>query len=184
MRLVAVGLVLALAGFAVADSKRKEKPVEYAAVSGDIWKVDLPQGEPKHEPKNIATPAGVIHVHTVRAEVGRDLVVSVTHATYPERFRDLDPRTILDGVRDGFKGKDSKVTETDLPADAIGRGATGREFRVEAGNRNVIRCRAFWVENRLFQVMAAGSKDAVGGPVADHHPEPDRPTACPFRLIG
>ena len=92
---------------------------------------------------------------------------SVSYADYPETFRTVAAKQLLDGVRDGLKGTDGKVVAEDETT--VGSGdskVVGRSIRIEAGN-NAIRVRVFLVENRLYQVMVAGTKAAVDANTAD-----------------
>jgi hypothetical protein len=72
---------------------------------------------------------------------------SVTVADYPAAFAEVPPQTLLDGVRDGLKGKDGKVV-AERPLDGP---LPGWAVRIEAG-QNTIRTRLVLVGSRLFQV--------------------------------
>lgn len=75
---------------------------------------------------------------------------SVTVADYPAAFAEVPADVLLDGVRDGLKGKDGKVREEPL------RGPyPGRAVRIEAGS-NTLRTRLVLVGTRLFQVTVTG----------------------------
>ena len=79
-------------------------------------------------------------------------VFSITVAEYPPAFAEVPAATLLDGVRDGLKGKDGKVT-----AEKPLKGPhPGRAVRIEAG-RNTVRSRLVLVGTRLYQVTVAGS---------------------------
>lgn len=76
---------------------------------------------------------------------------SVTVADYPAAFAEVPADTLLDGVRDGLKGKDGKVR-----AEERMRGPyPGRAVRIEAGS-NTVRTRLVLVGTRLFQVTVTG----------------------------
>ena len=90
---------------------------------------------------------------------------AVTFADYPEAYRDVPAKVILDGVRDGLKGKDGKVEHDDdaaLGPDKV----PGRAVKVVAGSR-VVRARVFLHGTRLYEVMVTGPKDAVATKAAD-----------------
>ena len=92
--------------------------------------------------------------------------VSVTYADYPETFRGLDAKVLLDGARDGVRGPEGlggtvtfdKPHEFDGP-DGAAKFA-GREVVVKA-RKNFIRVRLVLVDLRLYQVMVTGTEDAV-----------------------
>lgn len=76
---------------------------------------------------------------------------SVTVADYPAAFAEVSPQTLLDGVRDGLKGKDGKVKAEE----PLKGPYPGRAVRIEAGS-NTIRTRLVLVGTRLFQVTVVG----------------------------
>jgi hypothetical protein len=120
--------------------------------------------------KELATgPGGVqaVPVTTIRSVGPSKGVYAVSYADYPETFRSVPARNLLDGVRDGLKGTDGKVVKDEETV--LGTGDTkviGREFRIEAG-KNAIRARVFYVGNRLYQVMVTGTMSAVDEKHAD-----------------
>lgn len=119
--------------------------------------------DPKVESSKIATPAGVVPLTTVRSEAGRGLAFGVTVADYPDAVQDLDPKAILDGVRDGLKGPDGKVVSDD--AVKVG-GLPGREITIAAG-KNRVRVRLLLVGSRLYQVLVTGSETLATSKAAD-----------------
>ena len=158
MRPLLLSLLVAAPAFA-------EKPADQPYKSEDgKYSVKFPK-EPAVGTKELATSAGVLKVQTAKCESGRDLVLSVSHTTYPPNFGDVDANKILDGVRDAFKGTDGEVKldraltlgEDKVPA---------RDVKIEAG-KNAVRVRLILVERRLVQVMAVGSKEAIEGKAAE-----------------
>ena len=163
-RAVAPLALLLLATPAYAD---KEPRLEDYQSEAGRFKVRMPVGPRKVDSKELATGKGKqsIAVTTEKVDVPGGAVFAVTYADYPKSFEEVAPKTILDGVRDGLKGTDGKVTrddETTLGTDKI----SGRDLRIEAG-KNVIRARVFLADNRLYQVMVTGGKDAVSTKFAD-----------------
>ena len=117
--------------------------------------------DPSISNKELATAAGVLKVQTAKSEVGRDLMLSVSHTTYPASFGDVDPNKILDGVRDGLKGQDGELKSDKVTA--LGEDKfPAREVRINAG-KNGIRARLVLVDRRLVQALAVGSKDTLDG---------------------
>jgi len=73
-------------------------------------------------------------------------------------------KTVLDGVRDGMKGKDG-VVEEDKEVTLNGT-IPGREIRIKAGKR-VVRARIYLTGTRLYQVMVTGERQPADGKSAD-----------------
>ena len=76
---------------------------------------------------------------------------SVTVADYPAAFAEVPAATLLDGVRDGLKGKDGRIVNEEPMTGPH----PGRAVRIEAG-QNTIRTRLVLVGTRLFQVTVVG----------------------------
>ena len=115
--------------------------------------------EPTISNKELATPAGILKIQTAKSEAGRDLVLSVSHTTYPPSFGEVDPAKILDGVRDGLKGQDGEL-KSDKSSFAGEDKFPTRDIRIDAG-KNGIRARLVLVDRRLVQVLAVGTKEAL-----------------------
>ena len=163
MRLLAAGLMLLVAGRAGA---RPDPIPPYTSEAGR-FRATFP-APPKTETKRVVTPAGSLSITTSSAEAARDVGVylAVTFTDYPEAFQEVAAGKLLDGVRDGLRGLDGKVTR-DTPIAAGPDDPQGRDITVVAGD-NVVRCRAVLVGRRLYQVTAAGKAGAVGSaPVED-----------------
>ena len=121
--------------------------------------------EPTVTNKELATTAGVLKVQTAKCDAGKDVVLSVSHTTYPASFGEVDATKILDGVRDGLKGTDGEV-KVDKPQTLGDDRAQIRDVRIEAG-KNGIRTRLVLVDRRLVQVMAVGKSEALDGKAAE-----------------
>ena len=117
--------------------------------------------EPTISNKELATTAGVLKVQTAKCDAGKDVVLSVSHTTYPANFGDVDATKILDGVRDGLKGSDGEV-KVDKALTLGEDKVPARDVRIEAG-KNGIRTRLILVDRRLLQVMAVGKTEALEG---------------------
>lgn len=163
----AVTAVLVLLAVPVVAAGRDKEPrlEEYTSDAGK-FRVKF-AGKPKVETKELASgPGGVqaIPVTTERCEGPNNTVFAVTFADYPDSFLGVKPKTVLDGVRDGMKGKDGVVKdEKDV---TLGGTVPGREFRIEAGKK-VIRARIFLAGTRLYQVMVTGERQPADGKSAD-----------------
>ena len=163
MRL-ALTLILTLGDLAPLSAKDRNgsKLERYTSEAGQ-FRVLLPDDD-DHEDTTLATAIGPVRVRTVHGDVSRDLELGVSYSDYPEAFASVPEMKLFDGVRAGLKGADGTVdTESDV---VLGDGGPlGREFVVRAG-KNVVRCRAFLVGSRLYQVTATGRADAVDGKTA------------------
>ena len=163
MRL-SLALILALGNLTPVSAKDRDGPKleRYTSEAGQ-FRVLLPDDD-DHEDTTLATPVGPVRVRTVHGNAGRDLELGVSYSDYPEAFASVPKMKLFDGVRTGLKGSDGTVdSETDV---VLGDGGPlGREFVVRAG-KNVVRCRAFLVGSRLYQVTATGRADAVDGKTA------------------
>ena len=115
----------------------------------DTFRVRLP-AEPDIDAKELAVGGGrSVPVSTYKATDPKSgAVFSVSVAEYPPAFTEVPADTLLDGVRDGLKGKDGKVKRED-------RSKGGRTVVIEAG-RNLMHARLLLVGTRLFQVTVAG----------------------------
>lgn len=137
----------------------------YTSAEGKFRVLLLP--DPKITSDKIATSSGAIPFTNVRSDAGRGLSYGVTFADYPDSFQDLDPKTILDGVRDGLKGSDGKVvSDTDVKIGPEGKQLPAREVKITAG-KNTIRVRLLLVGGRLYQVMVAGSESSATSKQSD-----------------
>jgi hypothetical protein len=122
------------------------------------FRVKFPE-RPETDTKELALGAGgqTVTVTTEKADGPNNSVFAVTFADYPESYRNVPIKTVLDGVRDGLKGTDGKVEKDDevfLGDDKV----PGREFRITAGRR-VIHARVYLHGTRLYQVMVTGTKE-------------------------
>jgi hypothetical protein len=95
----------------------------------------------------------------------RDAVLAVTFTDYPADFEFTEEKKLIDGVRDGIKGIDGKVT-VDKDTHITGSKQAGREVQIEAG-KTVIRARIYLVGRRLYQMTVTGTKDSVKNEAAD-----------------
>jgi hypothetical protein len=158
-RSLSVVAVLLLAVPALAQ--RNPLPERHESEDGK-FRVNLPRRAAKPETKKLPLGNGqIIPVVTERAESSSGAVFAVTYSDYPEAYRLVATKTILDGVRDGLKGTDGKVTRDEEVF--VGDGpdkVAGREYRVEAGTK-VVHTRVFLRGSRLYQVMVTGTKDSV-----------------------
>lgn len=154
--LVAVAVLVAVAP---AYAQRSVRLNQHESEAGK-FRVKLPE-KPESDTKELALGTGgqTVPVTTERADGPNGTVFAVTFADYPESYRKVPAKTVLDGVRDGLKGTDGKIEKDDEVF--LGDGPdklAGREFRVVAGRR-VVHARVFLNGTRLYQVMVTGTKE-------------------------
>lgn len=153
-------VVVALLAAAVpAAAQRSGRLKEHKSEAGR-FRATFPE-RPKSDTKELALGSSgqTVPVTTERADGPNGTVFAVTFADYPESYRTVQARTVLDGVRDGLKGTDGRIEKDDEVF--LGDGPdmlAGREFRITAG-RKVVHARVFLHGTRLYQVMATGTKD-------------------------
>jgi hypothetical protein len=145
--------VLALALLAAPLHAGDPLPVR---VQADTYRARFPD-DPEEESKKLAVGAGqsVPVVGRRATDPKSGAVFAVTVADYPPAFAEVPAEKLLDGVRDGLKGKDGKVKaeeERTLGPEKH----PGRAVRIEAG-KNTVRARLFLVGTRLYQVTVAGA---------------------------
>ena len=145
------------------ERKARVEDGKYTSEEGN-YSVRFPK-DPSIANKELATSAGVMKVQTAKVEGGRDLMLSVSHMTYPASFGDVDAGKILDGVRDGLKGQDGEL-KSDKPGVEGEDKFPARDVLIHAG-KNAVRARLVLVDRRLIQVLASGSKEAVEGKTAE-----------------
>lgn len=153
---VAAVLVAAAPGLA----QRAVRLQEYDSDAGG-FRARFPK-RPESDTKELALGTGghTVTVTTVKAEhEASKTVFAVTFADYPESYRQVPVKTVLDGVGSGLKGTDGKIERNEevlLGDDKV----PGREFRITAGKR-VIQARVYLHGPRLYQVMVTGTIDKL-----------------------
>jgi len=125
------------------------------------YEVQLP-GTPRENRNSVKTSVGTVYVVLAVVPVNKgegNYVVGFSEL--PEAVVKADSEAKrLDNARDGaiasVKGKLKSEKEVKLD------GHSGRELDIEVGNGMLVRARFYAVNNRLYQVMAVGSRDLVG----------------------
>lgn len=158
-------IVIGAAGLMLTDAGKNlfvsvSAPVawrEFSSVEGN-FAVMMP-GTPAYEKKDTATAVGPIDMHMFTLNIKRDAAYIVMYSDYPEIVTKAPPDRILDGGRDGAvaNAKGKLIGEQNLTLD----GFPGREIAIEVPGKGLMKVRAFLVRQRLFQVMAAGTKERI-----------------------
>jgi hypothetical protein len=134
---------------------------EFTCVEGD-FSVSFP-GKPEKETQRFDTPLGKMDQQMFAVETDDHMAYMVGYADYPEHIVErIDVDQSFDATRDGMLGEyGARVTnETRIRLDSY----PGREFSFEGTIKNVRCagcCRIFWVDKRLYQLIAIGEQAAV-----------------------
>ena len=165
-RLPLVVTVAALlgAGIAAGQGKKKEyDPKPYTSTEFK-FKTFFPEKGPKETTRKIKTDGGELEQGTASVELRDGGVYSVTVTVLPEAAVQAGAKAVIDGVRDGIKGKDGKL-ESDKTHEQGEAKTPGREMLFTFRN-NQLKTRVFLVDDRLYQVTVTGSKSVVAGETA------------------
>ena len=111
----------------------------------------------KAQEQTVNTQLGPIKMYMYNAK-SKHQHFTVAQSDYPGSFvNSTDPKTILDGSRDGsvrnIQGQLLSETLIEL------QGHPGRELKIEGPNKIVIKSRIYLVKNRMFQIMALSKPD-------------------------
>jgi hypothetical protein len=132
--------------------------------SGGRFKVRFP-GKPEEKSQKAKTPLGELTVYTATYATPDGGVYLVSHVDYPPAAAGPgDHATLLDGARDGLKGKDGKVV-SDGPVPHAPDKAAGREVVIDKGKVQ-LRYRLIMKDARLYQVGTVGTGGFVTGKAA------------------
>jgi serine/threonine-protein kinase len=119
----------------------------------------LMPGTPAYEKKGTATAAGSIDMHLFTSEPDRDAAYIVMYSDYPEIVLNVPAQKILDGGRDGAvaNSRGRLLGEQELSLD----GFPGREFTIDVQGKGLLKARAFLVRQRMYTIIAAGTREKV-----------------------
>lgn len=167
MRTVLITIAtLFLASTAFAQSKSKKDPewVPFECESMN-YKTAFP-GKPKEVTKKLPSKAGELVVNAVSLEKW-DVIYSITATSYPEKFKDADPKKLFSSAKDALSANGGKIVSEEAITVA-GPNETkheGWDVTVEFGkNRN--RTRLVLVNLVLYQVSVTGTEKALSNPLA------------------
>ena len=164
-RLLAIAFLSGLVAAGIGHAQGRKKEIEQKEYKSAKYKFRayFPEKDPKVETRKLKIDGGEMDQSTVSVEL-RDGVYSVSVTVLPDAAVLAGEKAVLDGVRDGIKGKDGKVLHEDELEQNTSKTA-GRELLFDF-RRNQLRTRVFLVENRLYQVSVTGSKSVVAGDTA------------------
>lgn len=115
-------------------------------------------GAPAYQKSTQPTALGPIDMHLFTIE-NRQNAYIVMYSDYPEAVTKTPVESLLDGGRNGALAstKGTLINEQNLSLD----GFPGREINVNLPDRGLMKLRVFMVRQRLFQVMAMGTKEII-----------------------
>jgi hypothetical protein len=157
------GLVAAGVGHAQGGRKKEIEQKEYKSAKYK-FRAYFPEKDPKVETRKLKIDGGEMDQSTASVE-HRDGVYSVSVTVLPDPAVLAGEKAVLDGVRDGIKGKDDKALHNEVEIEQNTSKTPGRELLFDF-RKNQLRTRVFLVENRLYQVTVTGSKSVVTGDTA------------------
>jgi hypothetical protein len=136
---------------------------EFASKEGR-FKVQMP-GTPRQTMHDTESDfgKGVLYMNTV--QVGKTMY-GANYCDFPAEIKKAPLKQVFDSSRDGavanLEGK--LASEKDIKLDKY----PGREVQIEvAGGKRLFRARVYLVEQRLYQVVVFGTKDAATSKEAD-----------------
>jgi hypothetical protein len=156
-------LISIAAGSACLHADDQAEWKEFTSKEGH-FKVVMP-GTPKQQQFDTESDfgKGVLHMNSVQA--GKT-IYGANYCDFPAEIRKAPIKKVYDSSRDGavanLEGKlvgEKEITLGKYP---------GREIQIEvAGGKQLFRARVFLVEQRLFQVVVMGTKEAAISKEAD-----------------
>lgn len=155
-------LVVGMVSVALATSAGAQQP-EYVAGEGK-YKVRFPgTGQPKLRTETTKTAVGDLTVNIATFANSDGSVWMVSYTDFPAAATKTENhKSLLDGIRDGAKGRDGKLSGEEK---AIEHGADklpGREFVVEKGKQR-IRMRVIVSNSRVYQAALIGTEAFATG---------------------
>ena len=156
---LAVSLIL------VGGSRAAEEKWQTFTSKEGRFSVSLP-GKPVEKTEQVPAPGGKKkELHTLLLASAADQIYHLNYNDYPrEQIKeDKNKETAFDALRKALGGKvlsEKKIT--------VGKNkAPGRELLIELPSKMFYRARVFFIDNRLFQVVAMGSEEFARGKNAD-----------------
>jgi len=160
-----------------APAQKEKKPAPAAKEEKPGWKkftsreggfsVLMP-GTPVAKREAVPTPLGPIATYFFSLEVQQGTNLTVSFAEVPQGLLGLEgvDDLLLTMARDAaVKQVDGKLLK-DEPV-KLNQRIPGREFQIDVGLGSILRMRVFLVQNRVYQIVAAGPKDYATGKDAD-----------------
>ena len=160
-----LGLVLLffMAGVNSVSGADEPQWKEFAPKEGR-FKVLMP-GTPKQDMAEAESDfgKGVLHMNTVQAV---KTMYGANYCDFPSEIKKVPLKQVFDSSRDGavanLKGK--LASEMDIKLDKY----LGREIQIDVqGGKQLFRARVYLVDQRLYQVVVFGTKEAATSKAAD-----------------
>ncbi len=160
-----------------AAAQKEKKPAPAAKEEKPGWKkftsreggfsVLMP-GTPVARREAVQTPIGPIATYFFSLEVQQGTNLTVSFAEVPQGLLGLEgvDDLLLTMARDAaVKQVDGKLLKDEQVK--LNQRIPGREFQIDVGLGAILRMRVFPVQNRIYQIVAAGPKDYATGKDAD-----------------
>lgn len=159
-------VLVTLVGTATGYGQSKKREVEQKEFISPEYKyvTHFPEKAPKTTTRKLKTENGELTQATASVEF-RDSTYSVTVTLLPDAVAFAGAKAVIDGTRDGIKGKEGKV-ERDEDIKQGDAKLPARELLFDF-RKNQMRTRILLVENRLYQVTVTGPKAVVIGETAN-----------------
>ncbi len=156
MRAAIVGCALvAFAGVVVAQ------PDSYSSDKGG-YSIKFP-GVPKVTEQTAKTAVGELKVIAAIYANADGSVFMVSYTDFPDAATKVENHaTLLDGIRDGVKGRDGKLVGDEKSGKFGPDKLPGREFTVDKGKQR-IKFRVVLRDRRVYQLAAIGTADFATG---------------------
>ncbi|MBL8824323.1 MAG: hypothetical protein JNJ77_17180 [Planctomycetia bacterium] len=123
------------------------------------YKVEFP-GKPMTQNQKANTELGEITIVLDVVAIGQNMAFIVSYNDYPEAITNADPITVLNGVRDGNKGKDGEIIED--RADVFGPDKIPcKRVYIKKPNDLYMKNLMIMKGTRLYQVMVVAKKPAI-----------------------
>jgi hypothetical protein len=125
-------------------------------------------GKPQLQQQKANTELGDIEITMNVLAIGNDMAFIVSHNDYPDAVKNADPGQMLEGARNGNKGKDGEIV-TDEAIKFGPEKLPGRRFLIKKPGDIYMKNMIIFKGTRLYQVMLIGKKDVVESKDADKY---------------
>lgn len=121
--------------------------------------VSLP-GKPQEQKQTRSTELGDIQIKMYFVPIGKDSAFLISFNDNPEALKNSDPALLLEGARNGVKGKDSELINDEIIKFGPDK-LPGRRFLIKKPGGIYVKSMVILNGLRLYQVMVIGKKEFV-----------------------
>lgn len=160
MRTLTIGLILTMLvlGPVVAQDLSKLSFEKFTSSTGK-YTAQFP-GKPKSQKQSAKTEMGDIQINIDAVSIGQNVAFMISFNDYPSAIKNADPEKLLEGVRDGNKGKDGEIVNDEsfqYGPDKL----PGRKVLIKKTGGLSMRNMMILKGTRLYQVMVVGSDEQL-----------------------